>query len=57
MQILVEKYLHHQHDPRHNCIDFKKAFERVWYQGLWQVFVDYNFDEELVEVSESLYAN
>jgi hypothetical protein len=29
----------------------------VWHQGLWQVLRDYNFDEDLIQVIESLYAD
>ena len=57
LQVLAEKYLHHQSDLHHNFIDFKKAFDHVWHQGLWQVLRDYNFDENLVQVIEALYAD
>ena len=29
----------------------------MWHQGLWQVLRDYNFEEDLVQVLESLYAD
>ena len=35
-RVLVEKHLH-QRDLFHNFIDFKKAFKRVWHDGLWHV--------------------
>ena len=36
-RVLVEKRLRHQRDLFHNFIDFKKAFKRVWHDGLWHV--------------------
>ena len=35
--VIIEKYLQHQRYLFHNFIDFKKAFDRVWYAGLCQV--------------------
>ena len=35
LRILCEKYLQHQKDLYHVFIDFKKAFDRVWYAALW----------------------
>ena len=32
---LIEKHLENQKDLYHNFIDFKKAFDRVWHEGLW----------------------
>ena len=32
----IEKHLEHQKDLYHNFIDFKKAFDRVWHDGLWR---------------------
>ena len=34
LRILCEKYLQHQEDLYHVFIDFKKAFDRVWYAAL-----------------------
>ncbi|PIK45030.1 hypothetical protein BSL78_18122 [Apostichopus japonicus] len=34
-RVLTEKHLKHQHDLCHNFIDFKKAFDRVWHDGLF----------------------
>ncbi|GFR71232.1 endonuclease-reverse transcriptase [Elysia marginata] len=36
-RILIEKHMQHQRDLFHNFIDFKKALDRVWYDGLWHV--------------------
>ena len=36
LRILIEKHLQHQKNLFHNFINFKKAFDRVWHDGLWQ---------------------
>ncbi|GFR92326.1 endonuclease-reverse transcriptase [Elysia marginata] len=55
-RILIEKHMH-QRDLFHNFIDFKKAFDRVWHDGLWHVLRGFNIDEGLVKTIESLYMN
>eukprot|EP00745_Piridium_sociabile_P015091 TRINITY_DN22265_c0_g1_i1.p3 TRINITY_DN22265_c0_g1~~TRINITY_DN22265_c0_g1_i1.p3 ORF type:complete len:106 (-),score=22.03 TRINITY_DN22265_c0_g1_i1:311-628(-) len=57
IRLLIEKHLQHQHDLYHNFIDFKKAFDRVWHEGLWQVLKNFNFDTNLIEVIKALYAD
>ncbi|GFS04037.1 endonuclease-reverse transcriptase [Elysia marginata] len=49
--------MQHQRDLFHNFIDFKKAFDRVWHDGLWHVLRGFNIDEGLVKTIESLYMN
>ena len=34
-KVLAEKNLEHQKELLHGFIDFKKAFDRVWHDGLW----------------------
>ena len=43
-RILIEKHLQHQQDLFHNFIDFNKAFDRVWHDGLWQVMREYGIE-------------
>ena len=57
IRLLIEKHLQHQHDLYHNFIDFKKAFDRVWHEGLWQVLRNYNFDNNLIQVIQALYTH
>ena len=33
-RIMTEKYFKHGKKLCHNCIDFKKAFDRVWHNRL-----------------------
>ncbi|KAL8578281.1 hypothetical protein ACOMHN_005672 [Nucella lapillus] len=55
IRILIEKHLQHQRDLFHNFIDFKKAFDRVWHAGLWQVMRNYNIDSNIIDVIKALY--
>ena len=48
-RVIIEKHLQHQRDLFHNFIDFKKAFDRVWHAGLWQVLRSFNIEEGLVQ--------
>ena len=54
-RLLIEKHLQHQKDLFHNFIDFKKAFDRVWHEGLWGVLRSFNIEEGLVEIIQALY--
>ena len=44
-RVIIEKHLQHQREVFHNFIDFKKAFDRVWHAGLWQVLRSFNLEE------------
>ncbi|KAL8562906.1 hypothetical protein ACOMHN_004598 [Nucella lapillus] len=54
IRILIEKHLQHQRDLFHNFIYFKKAFDRVWHDGLWQVMRNYNIDSNIIDVIKAL---
>ena len=47
--VTIEKHLQHQRDLFHNFIDSKKAFDRAWQAGLWQVLRSFNIKEELAQ--------
>ena len=51
----MEKYIEQQRPIFQNVIDFKKAFERVWHQGLWDTMTSYGIDTELINIIISLY--
>ena len=57
VRILIEKHLQHQRDIFHNFIDFKKAFDRVWHDGLWHVLHSFNVDKGIVQIIQTLYDN
>ena len=51
--VITEKHLQHKCDLFHNFIDFKKAFDRVWHAGLWQVLKSFSTDEGLVQAIQA----
>ena len=55
LRMLCEKYLQHQQDLYHVFIDFKKAFDRVWYAALWATMKKYNISTNLIQVIKNLY--
>ena len=50
-RVIIGKY---QRDLFRNFIDFKKAFDRVWHAGLWQVLRGYNIDEGVVRAIQAI---
>ena len=59
-RVLIEKHLQHQRTLFHNFIDFKKAFDREWHDGLWSVLKrvkGFNLEEGLVQVIQALYTH
>ena len=36
-------------------VDFKKAFDRVWHDGLWHTLRSYNFEKGLIQTIQALY--
>ena len=54
-RVLIEKHLQHQRDLLHNFIDFKKAFDWVWHDGLWHVLRGFNIEKGLIQVIQTLY--
>ena len=51
--ILCEKYLQHQQDLSHVFIDFKKAFDRVWYAALLATMKKHNISANLIRVIQT----
>ena len=47
-RIIIEKHLQCQRDQFHNFRGFKKAFDRIWHAGLWQVLRSFSIEEGLV---------
>ena len=56
-RVIIEKHLQHQRNLFHNFLDFKKAFDRAWHVGPWQVLRTFNIDEGLVQANQALYEN
>ena len=55
LRILCEKYLQYQQDLYHVFIDFKKAFDRVWYTALWATVKKYNISTNLIQVIKNVF--
>ena len=55
LRILCEKYLQHQPNLYHVCIDLKKAFDRVWHAAFWATMRKYNISANLVRTTEQLF--
>ena len=55
LRILCEIYLQHQQNLYHVFIDFKKAFDNVWYAALWATMKKYNISTNLIRVIKNLY--
>ena len=53
-QVITEKHLEHQRDLFNNFIEFKKACDRVWHVGLYQVLRSFNMHEGLVQAIQAL---
>ena len=56
--VIKEKHLQHQRDLFHNFIDLKKkkkkkACDRVWHVGLWQVLRSFKMHEGLVQAIQA----
>ena len=50
------KYLQHQQNLYHIFLDFKRAFDLVWYAALWATMGNYNINANLVCIID-LYEN
>ena len=53
---MIEKHLQHQKELFHNFMDLKKAFDRVWHDGLWHALRIFGIEEGLVQIMKSLYS-
>jgi len=56
LRILCEKLGQHQRNIYHVFIDFKKAFDRVWHEALWDTTNKYNMGQKLIQSIKNLYS-
>ena len=56
-RILMERHIESQKDLYHNFIDFKKAFDHVWHDGLWSSLQKYGINSNIISMIKSLYCN
>ena len=57
VRTLKEKHLGSQTNLFHNFIDFRKAFDRVYHEGLWSTLQKCGIDHELITMIKALYNN
>ena len=50
---IIEKHL----DLFHNFIDFKKAFDRIYHDGLWSALYKFGIQNDIIMMIKSLYEN
>ena len=53
--MLCEKFRTDQKPLFHNFIDFKKAFDRVWQEGMCGIMRMFNISKGIVNAIEALY--
>jgi len=56
LRILREKLSQRQQNIYHVFIDFKKAFDRVWHEALWDTMNKYNIGQKLIQSIKNLYS-
>ena len=54
---IIEKHLDSHKDLYHNCIDFKKAFDGVYHEGMWSALCKFGINNDIIMMIKSLYAN
>ena len=53
---IIEKHLDSQKDLYHNFIDFKKAFDRVYHEGMWSALCKFGINNDIIMMIKSLYS-
>ena len=49
-RIMAEKHIENGKKLCHNCINFKKVFDRVWHNGSWNIMRNFNIDEYIISI-------
>ena len=47
-RLIMEKHIDQQRQVYHNFIDYKKAFDRVWHEGLSQVVSSFRISNAII---------
>ena len=55
LRLVAEKYRDHQKLIFHNFVDFRKAFDRVWHDALWDTMRKYDISEAMTTMIQQLY--
>ena len=56
-RILMVRHIESLNDLYHNVIDIKKAFDRVWHDGLWSSLQKYGININIISMIKALYYN
>ena len=57
VKTLIDKHVNHRKEPIYACfVDFKKAFDSVWHQGLLHKLLSYNIDNNIFRLIKDLYS-
>ena len=54
-RLIIKKHIYQQRQVYHNFIDYKKAFDRVWHEGLWHVMSYFGISNTIIQRIKSLY--
>ena len=57
LRIILEEYMEKQKALHMNFIDFKKAFDSLHRDSLWQIMKLYGIPAKIITITESLYKN
>lgn len=55
LRLLCEKHREMHKELHHIFIDFKKAFDRVWHEALWDTMKRYNMGNKIIQSIQNLY--
>ena len=58
LRTLIDKYVHYHKEKVYACfVDFRKAFDSVWHEGLFYKLLKTNIGGNLYNLMKSLYCN
>jgi len=55
LKLLCEKSEDHKEEILHNFIDFTKAFDRVWHEGLWVKMKRHRISRDIIDCIKAAY--
>ena len=56
MKTLIDKSMHNN-KPLHVCfVDFRKAYDTVWRDGLYKKLISYNIDKRFIRLLRNIYS-
>ena len=57
IKTLIDKHVNHRNEPIYACfVDFKKAFDSVWHQGLFHKLLSYDIKHNIYKLIKDLYS-